>query len=143
VRSRLALGRRGKSYTRRRYELDGEKESKRARNVTWLKAQVWRLTEMFAWRRTEELRPEGDYSEACVVCVCLLLCGWGLCLWRVARGRRAALFSRAFVWLLSALCGVLTYVCVRVLRKVLELRVGVRALPVSVACGAVCCYGVS
>ncbi len=36
VRSRLTLGRRCESYTRRRYKLDVEKESKRARNVTWL-----------------------------------------------------------------------------------------------------------
>ena len=69
VRSRLILGRRDERYTRRRYTLDVEKESKRARNVTWLKAQVGRLTEMLAWRRTEQLLPEGDYSDAQLDCV--------------------------------------------------------------------------
>ena len=46
-----------------------EKESKRARNVTWLKAQIGHLTEMLSWRRTEQLLPEGDYSDAQLDCV--------------------------------------------------------------------------
>ena len=57
------------------------------------------------------------FARARACGVCLLVVVWLLLVLvaAVARGRlRAALFSRALVWLLSALCCVLTYVCVRV-----------------------------
>lgn len=62
-RSSLAVGRRHPGYAAQRDKYNRDREEKQIAVNGWLRAQVDRLREMLAWRRTEDLLPEGDYTD--------------------------------------------------------------------------------
>jgi len=63
-RAPLQTGRRHRTYDRRRTKLDEIQADKLESDVEWLALQVARLSTLLATRRTAELLPEGDYSDA-------------------------------------------------------------------------------